>query len=110
MNKTEHLKKAIKEDFPGLADDIACNIKYVDKSLEESMSPAFYLTPALDAYKENVIYLNQNEKYDLSEAFTTIAHESYPGHLYQNCYFQSLNPAPIRSVISVGGYTEGWGT
>lgn len=106
----EHLKKAIKEDFPGLADDITCNIKYVDKSLEESMSPAFYLTPALDAYKENVIYLNKNEKYDLSEAFTTIAHESYPGHLYQNCYFQSLNPAPIRSVISVGGYTEGWGT
>ena len=56
------------------------------------------------------ILIGEVEKYDLSEAFTTIAHESYPGHLYQNCYFQSLNPAPIRSVISVGGYTEGWGT
>lgn len=106
----EYLKDAIKKDFPALADDIKCEIKYVDKSLEESLSPAFYLTPALDAYKENVVYLNKNERYDLSEAFPTIAHESYPGHLYQNCYFQSLNPAPVRSVINSGGYSEGWAT
>lgn len=106
----EYLKKAIKKDFPELSDDITCNVKYVDKSLEESMSPAFYLTPAIDAYKENVIYLNKNERYDLSEIFPTIAHESYPGHLYQNCYFQSLNPEPVRSVINIGGYSEGWAT
>lgn len=105
-----YLKTAINKDFPALGDDITCEIKYVDKSLEEHLSPAFYLTPAIDAYKENVIYLNKNEKYDLSEAFSTIAHESYPGHLYQNCYFQSLNPAPIRSVINCGGYSEGWAT
>ena len=105
-----YLKDAIKKDFPALADDIKCEIKYVDKSLEESLSPAFYLTPALDAYKDNVVYLNKNERYDLSEAFPTIAHESYPGHLYQNCYFQSLNPAPVRSVINSGGYSEGWAT
>ena len=106
----DHLKKAIKKDFPELSDDIECSIKYVDKSLEEHMSPAFYLTPAIDEYKTNVIYLNKNERFDLSEAFSTIAHESYPGHLYQNCYFQSLEPEPIRSVVHVGGYSEGWGT
>ena len=105
-----YLKEAIKKDFPALGDDITCEVKYVDKSLEESLSPAFYLTPAIDAYKENVVYLNKNEKYDLSDAFSTIAHESYPGHLYQNCYFQSLNPAPVRSVINCGGYSEGWAT
>jgi len=106
----DYLKKAIKKDFPVLADDITCEVKYVDQSLEESMSPAFYLTPAIDAYKENVVYLNKNERYDLSEAFPTIAHESYPGHLYQNCYFQSLNPEPVRSIINIGGYSEGWAT
>lgn len=106
----EYLKNAIKTDFPELADDIICQVKYVDKSLEENMSPAFYLTPAIDAYKDNVVYLNKNEKYDLNEAFPTIAHESYPGHLYQNCYFQSLNPEPVRSVINIGGYSEGWAT
>lgn len=106
----EHLKKAIQKDFPALDEKITCQIKAVDSSLEESLSPAFYLTPALDNFQSNVVYINENEKYDLSKAFTTIGHEGYPGHLYQSCYFLSQNPAPIRSVISVGGYTEGWGT
>lgn len=106
----EQLKKAIQKDFPALDETIGCELKYVDASLEESMSPAFYLTPAIDDYKNNVIYINQNEKYDLSKAFTTIGHEGYPGHLYQTCYFQSKQPAPIRSMINVAGYTEGWGT
>lgn len=106
----EHLKKAIQKDFPALNEKITCQIKAVDSSLEESLSPAFYLTPALDNFQSNVVYINENEKYDLSKAFTTIGHEGYPGHLYQSCYFLSQNPAPIRSVISVGGYTEGWGT
>ena len=85
----EHLKKAIQKDFPALDESIGYELKYVDASLEESMSPAFYLTPAIDDYKNNVIYINRNKRYDLSKAFTTIGHEGYPGHLYQTCYFQS---------------------
>lgn len=106
----EHLKKAIQKDFPTLDESIGYELKYVDASLEESMSPAFYLTPAIDDYKNNVIYINRNKRYDLSKAFTTIGHEGYPGHLYQTCYFQSQNPSPLRSMINVAGYTEGWGT
>lgn len=104
------LKQQIAGDFSFLSEDVDCNVKYVDESLEDSLSPAFYLTSPMDDYKKNVIYINQSEEYDLSQAFSTIAHESYPGHLYQNCYFQSTNPAPIRSIINIGGYTEGWGT
>lgn len=106
----EHLKEAIAQDFPALEDDIVCEIKYVDKSLEDSMSPAFYLTPAFDDYKNNIVYINQNERYDLSKAFTTIGHETYPGHLYQTCYFDSTNPNPLRNVVNISGYSEGWGT
>lgn len=106
----EQLKKAIQKDFPALDEKITCQIKAVDSSLEASLSPAFYLTPALDNFQSNVVYINKNKKYDLSKAFTTIGHEAYPGHLYQTCYFLSKNPAPIRSIINVGGYTEGWGT
>lgn len=106
----DRLKKAVKKDFPALDDGITCQIKTVDPSLEESLSPAFYLTPALDNFQSNVVYINQNKKYDLSKAFTTIGHEGYPGHLYQNCYFLSRNPAPVRCIVNVGGYTEGWGT
>lgn len=105
----EYLKKCTEKDFPKLDDGITWQIKTVDPSLQDSMSPAFYLTPAIDDYKDNVIYVNESKKYDLSKAFTTIAHEGYPGHLYQNCYFRSGNPSPVRCVIHVGGYTEGWG-
>ena len=119
----KHLQKCTEKDFPKIeipSDDaqnsgkndtakISYEIKKVDSSLEDSMSPAFYLTPAIDDYKNNVIYINESQKYDLSKAFTTLAHEGYPGHLYQHCYFRAKSPHPLRCVIHVGGYTEGWG-
>jgi uncharacterized protein (DUF885 family) len=110
VETVEYLKEHIGEDFESLPDSITCEVKYVDESLEDSLSPAMYLTSPIDNYEKNVVYLNQSEDYDLEDAFSTIAHESYPGHLYQNAYFLSTNPSPLRSVISVGGYVEGWGT
>ena len=84
-------------------------VRYVDKSLEEHLSPAFYLIPPIDDYKSNVVYIN-NSQVDNSRLFTTLAHEGYPGHLYQTTYFNATNPNPIRNVLSFGGYTEGWAT
>ncbi len=104
------LQEQIAGDFSALPEGITGEVKYVDESLEDSLSPAFYISSPIDDYKENVIYINQSEEYDLSEAYATIAHESYPGHLYQHCYFQSTNPSPIRSILEIGGYSEGWGT
>lgn len=106
----QYLQQQIAKDFPALPEGVACQVKYVDASLEDSMSPAFYLTPAMDDYQNNTMYLNGSDQYDLSKAFTTIAHESYPGHLYQTCYFYSQEHSPIRNAVSIGGYTEGWGT
>lgn len=105
-----YLQEKITKDFPALPEGIGCEIKYVDKSMEKFMSPAFYLTPAMDDYQRNIMYLNGSSQYDLSKAFTTIAHESYPGHLYQTCYFLSREHSPIRNIINISGYTEGWGT
>ena len=104
-----YLKKEIQKDFP-LLESVNCTIKYVHESLEDSLSPAFYLTPAIDNYSENSIYINGGDQYDLSSIFTTIAHEGYPGHLYQSVYYNQQNPAPIRSLLSFGGYSEGWAT
>ncbi len=104
------LQEQIARDFSALPEGITGEMKYVDESLEDSLSPAFYLSSPIDAYEKNVIYINQSEEYDLSEAYATIAHESYPGHLYQHCYFQATEPSPIRSILETGGYMEGWGT
>ena len=85
------------------------NIKYVDPSLEENLSPAFYMIPAIDSYKDNVIYINNNKVKDVS-LFSVLAHEGYPGHLYQYTYFCSKNPTPLRQLLDFGGYSEGWAT
>lgn len=104
-----YLQDAIKDRFPDM-DKVNYTIKYVHKSLEDFISPAFYLTPAIDNYEENSIYINGSEKFDLSQIFTTLAHEGYPGHLFQNVYYAQQNPAPIRSTMNFGGYSEGWAT
>jgi uncharacterized protein (DUF885 family) len=105
----KYLKEAIKKDFP-TCPEVKCSIKYVDKSLQDHLSPAMYLVPPLDSYNNNIIYINDNPDFDLSQIFTTIAHEGYPGHLYQSVYFRSLNPPAIRNLLSFGGYAEGWAT
>ena len=47
---------------------------------------------------------------DSLSLFTTLAHEGYPGHLYQTTYYSATSPDPVRNVLSFGGYTEGWAT
>jgi len=100
------LTEQIKTDFP---DPPAVNyvIKYVDKSLEAYSSPAMYFLPQLDDYTDNAIYINKSNS-DVSTLYSTLAHEGYPGHMYQSTYFVSLNPSPIRIMLRPGGYLEGW--
>ncbi len=105
----EDLKVNIMEDFPKPV-DVDCNIKYVHESLSDYLSPALYILPALDNYKSNNIYINGNDSETLSTIYTTVAHEGYPGHLYQNVYFRSTEPAPVRNLLSFLGYDEGWAT
>lgn len=105
----EDLKVRILEDFPE-PEDVNCEIKYVHESLEEYLSPALYLIPAIDNYSDNYIYINGSDEETLATIYTTVAHEGYPGHLYQNVYFRSKNNAPIRNLLSFAGYDEGWAT
>ncbi|MCD8149797.1 MAG: DUF885 domain-containing protein [Clostridiales bacterium] len=103
------LENAILADFPSV-DGCDYTVKYVDASMEEYLSPAFYLTSPLDDYTQNSIYINSGNGYEEIRLFTTLAHEGYPGHLYQNAYFCSTNPSPIRTLLGPSGYFEGWAT
>lgn len=103
------LKAQMADDFPE-APEVTTQIKFVQSEMEEYLSPAFYMVPAIDNYETNVIYINQGHLPDDLDLFTTLAHEGYPGHLYQTTYFASTNPDPIRSILNFGGYTEGWAT
>ncbi len=103
------LQKRIPADFPKISGN-SYEIKYVDEALEEYLSPAFYLTPPIDGSDTNVIYINNSSRFDASSLFNTLAHEGYPGHLYQTCYMHSKNLPRLRYLLDYGGYTEGWAT
>ena len=103
------LKKEIGKTFPA-APDTTVSVKYVPEALQGNLSPAFYMIPAIDSYKENVIYVNQAHMGNPLILFTTLAHEGFPGHLYQNVYYAGTDPDPVRSMFSIGGYIEGWAT
>lgn len=103
------LKHDIKKDFPTSV-PVNCEIKYVHESLSKYLSPAMYLVPPIDNYLNNNIYINGSDKKTLSMIYTTVAHEGYPGHLYQCVYFRNQHPSPIRNVMNFIGYDEGWAT
>lgn len=105
-----YLKEAIKAEYPPLpASAGALNIKYVHPSLENTLSPAMYISPPIDCEVTDDIYINR-ASCDDSSIFTTLAHEAYPGHLYQSEYYMSTNPHPIRQLLAFGGFVEGWAT
>lgn len=103
------LRNKIVAEFPAL-DTVSFEINSVHESLQKHLNPAFYLIPPLDHAWENVIYINENPEYDRSDIYLTLAHEGFPGHLYQNVYFANQEAAPIRYLLSFPGYTEGWAT
>lgn len=103
------LKGKITEDFP-LPPEARFSVKYVHESLESYLSPAFYLTPPLDDLSDNVIYINGASTYSALDLYTTLAHEGYPGHLYQTIYSAASSLNPVRSLLNFGGYVEGWAT
>ncbi len=105
----EDLQQKIEHTFPA-APDVNINIKYVPSALEPYLSPAFYFIPAIDNISENVIYINQSHQMENVNLFTTLAHEGYPGHLYQTTYYASTNPDPLRTLFNFKGYVEGWAT
>lgn len=103
------LEEKLTDNFPR-PPKVNTEIKYVQKSMEDYLSPAFYMIPAIDNSSDNVIYINQGHLPDDLSLFTTLAHEGYPGHLYQTTYYSSRKPDPIRTLLNYGGYVEGWAT
>ena len=105
----DDLRSKITDTFPEIP-DVDFQVKYVPESMQNYLSPAFYMIPAIDNLTENVIYINNGQTASGLNLYTTLAHEGYPGHLYQTVYFSASEPDPIRSILDFGGYVEGWAT
>ncbi|MEG0753982.1 MAG: DUF885 family protein, partial [Angelakisella sp.] len=102
------LKEKTQEDFPPV-NELKYDIKYIAPEMEEQSSPAFFIIPQMDDPFNNQIYINRRYTDDDNVyLFTTLAHEGYPGHMYQHSYYSATEPHPIRSVLNCQGYSEGW--
>lgn len=113
----EDLKQQMEKDFPSLSSQtkdapVTYTIKKVSPSMQDFSSPAYYLTPPIDDMQHNTIYINSKSISDHLSLYTTLAHEGYPGHLYQTVYTQSFlnsqDASCIRSLLHYGGFVEGW--
>ena len=104
-----NLQTAMLKDFPA-APDVNFTVNYIDECGEDYLAPAYYITSPIDNYTSNSIYINANTDTADISYFTTLAHEGYPGHLYQTVmsYEAGLNPA--RCMLNFSGYVEGWAT
>lgn len=103
------LQNKMQKDFPS-PPTVSFAIKEVHPSLEEYTAPAFYLTPPIDDISQNCIYINKSKGDTKLELYTTLAHEGFPGHLYQNVMERSCGLEPVRSLFGSSGYAEGWAT
>lgn len=117
----ETLKSIMAKLLPALPEH-NLTLTDVPEELQDMFSPAAYVIPALDDWKDNIVYINTAETDDgtdvpegretylnASNMLSTLAHECYPGHLYQYVYQRSIPTiSRMQKVTNFGGYAEGW--
>lgn len=103
----EYLEEAIAEDFPPLVPH-SYQTSEVPAALADNFSPAAYLGYGLDTYDSNLIITNNAE--EMRDLAITLAHEGYPGHMYQSIYTRSHTNHPYMYLCDSIGYNEGWTT
>jgi uncharacterized protein (DUF885 family) len=103
-----YFEKCFADRFPDIP-DIDFTVTPVHESLQDIVSPAFFMTPPIDDYTNNTIHTNLSDDTG-NDLWSTLAHEGVPGHMYQFVYFLSHDPEPIRTILDFNGYQEGWAT
>lgn len=103
------LQEQMKGLFPELS-QCGYEVRQVPSCLEDSLSPAFYLTAPVDDTDQNVIYINGGSTDSRKDLYTTLAHEGFPGHLYQTVYSRTHAKTPLSALLSCSGANEGWAT
>lgn len=105
----DELKIDMLELFPA-APATSYTVNYIDDCIAEYVAPAYYITPPIDDYSQNSIHINAETDATSLEYFTTLAHEGFPGHLYQTVMSYEADIDLVRNILYFGGYTEGWAT
>lgn len=105
----ETLKERMLTNFPS-APDTSFTVSYIEECMADYLAPAFYITAPIDNYSNNSIFINADIDTSDISYFTTLAHEGYPGHLYQTVMSYEANLPNARFILNYPGYIEGWAT
>ena len=90
--------------------EVTYEYDYLDPSVANDATVAYYLTPPIDDIRHNVIRINEDAVGDdPNELYSTLAHEGFPGHLFQITWYMNEEPEPLRHSYDFIGYQEGWG-
>ena len=103
----DYCKAAIEGVFPEIMDHNV-TLRQVPSQLEDFFSPAAYLSCTIDDPTQNVILTNTAVLADYQNLLETIAHEGYPGHLYESVYHAQYISSYYQRSASFIGYSEGW--
>lgn len=107
----QDLEQRIAEHFPsvGKAD---YTVETIAPALAVETIGAYFNIPSLDGGEPELIKVNTtstSSSVSSLETFMTVAHEGFPGHLYQYAYMRkNLADQPLRQVATLSGYTEGY--
>lgn len=105
----DELKVDLLQHFPA-APETSYTVNHIDECIAEYVAPAYYIIPPIDDYSKNSIYINAQTDATSLDYFTTLAHEGFPGHLYQTIMSYESETDLVRKLLYYGGYTEGWAT
>ncbi len=106
----EYLKHFSKTIVGSLDSEPEIGFKYMDDSVaKRTNTVAYYRKSPLDGDKHESITLNGNMlSKDYDEMLLTIAHEGYPGHLYEYVNSKELGLSNLITVATNTGHGEGW--
>lgn len=104
----DYLAQEIKEDYPPIS-NLNYTVYTVPEEMADNFSPAAYMSNHVDAPMDENESMFINGAYQQS-LFPTLAHEGYPGHMYQNVYLKAQQKPTVQYLVSYSGYTEGWAT
>ena len=103
----ELFNKHVSDHFPDIGQRPFKVESASDDEVIAKFSAFYLLAPVDDLTMNRIKYYPQNipGKYSLG---STLAHESFPGHLYQYNYFGLTKPHPIEMLLGTTAYAEGY--
>ena len=106
----QDLQSHIFDDFPQV-EDLRYQIEDVNEEIaSDSGVAAYFNVPSLDGDTVKQLRVNPNNAgVDSIDTYATVAHEGFPGHMYQYAYmYENVDSNFIKALANVGAYTEGF--